>query len=75
MANRVVKRVETSKLFWKDLEEWRRHPDYKKIRREINDMLKRMSAGENAGERGFNNSVWEDIKHKHVSAKLVVFVR
>lgn len=71
---RKIKKVEVSSLFWNDLSDWRKHPGYPKIRADIGGMVSKMMRGEFAGDSPFRNKVWEDVRHLHVSSKLIVFL-
>ncbi|MCE6958500.1 hypothetical protein LAZ40_05480 [Cereibacter sphaeroides] len=74
MIRKPVTRIEVSSQFWKDLGEWRRHPDYWKIRRDIARIVQLRAAGEDGGDVTFTgNDRWGGLHHAHISAKLVVF--
>lgn len=74
MTQRRITKVEASPLFWKDLADWRKHPEYVKIRGNIGGMVARLMRGEPGGDVGFQGlHLWDGIKHLHVGAKLVVF--
>lgn len=69
-----ISKVEVSALFWKDLDDWRRHPEYAKIRANIAGLVERVLRGEPGGDVGFTGlSAWEGVKHMHVGQKLIVF--
>ncbi len=74
MSQRIIKKVEVSPLFWKDLSDWRKNPDYAKVRGNIGAMIGKVMRGEPGGEAPFRgNDAWEDVRHIHVGAKLVLF--
>ena len=76
MNQRKIKKVEVSKLFWRDLDDWRKHPEYHKIRSHIGKMVEKVMNGDPGGDVPFmGNPVWEDIRHIHVGQKLVMFTR
>ena len=69
-----ISKVEVSALFWKDLDDWRRHPEYAKIRANIAGLVERVLRGEPGGDVGFTGlSAWDGVKHMHVGQKLIVF--
>lgn len=75
MTQRTIRRVEVSSLFWRDLDDWRRHPDYDRIRADVAGMVGRMMRGEPAGDAPFRGaSFWGGVRHMHVAAKLIVFL-
>lgn len=74
MSNRKITKVEVSALFWRDLDDWRKHAEYHKIRGAIGDMVERVMRGEPGGDLPFQGlSTWGGVRHMHVGAKLVVF--
>lgn len=74
MRQRVIRKVEVSSLFWKDLDDWRRHPDYAKIRGNIGAMVAAVMRGEPGGDLPFRGlDAWEGVRHLHVGSKLVLF--
>lgn len=71
-----IKKIEVSPLFWKDLADWRKLPEYPKIRANIGAFVAAITRGESGGEMGFRGvKMWEDIKHLHVGSKLVLFTK
>lgn len=76
MTQRQVKKIEVSALFWKDLDSWRKHPDYQKIRANIGDFVNKVMRGQPGGDVNFKgNPLWEDVRHLHVGSKLIAFMR
>lgn len=72
--SREIRKVEVTSLFWKDLADWRKHPDYWRIRSQISDMVQKAARGEPAGDKPFTGgNLWTGIRHMHLAAKLVVF--
>lgn len=70
-----IKSVEVCGLFWDDLEKWRTHPKYWKIRDDISNLIQAAGRGDPTGEKPFGGlkTLWKGINHTHVSAKLIVF--
>lgn len=74
--SRPVRRVETSPLFWRDLESYRNTPLYPFIRSSISRFLGKVIKGENGGDAPFTgNTIWGDVRHLHVfKKKEVLFI-
>lgn len=74
MKQRIIKRVEVSSLFWKDLGDWRKHPEYPKIRASIGQFVANVMRGEPGGDISFAGlNSWDGVRHLHVPAKLILF--
>lgn len=74
MKHRVIRKVEVSSLFWKDLNDWRKHPEYAKIRANIGAMVSSVMRGEPGGDISFRGlDAWEGVRHLHVGSKLILF--
>lgn len=71
-----VTKVSVAPLFWADLRDWRRSPDYAKLRSSIARFVQLNAQGLPAGDQPFigNKAVWKGISHAHVGFKLTLFV-
>lgn len=74
MAKKPITEVEVAGLFWKDLADWRRHPDYDQIRRDIARVVLRRALGADGGDAPFTGGDrWSGIHHAHITSKLILF--
>lgn len=70
-----IKKVTVSPLFWSDLRDLRRSPDYVKIRGNIAKLVYLAAQGLPAGDMPFvgDKVLWKGIGHAHVGSKLTLF--
>ena len=74
MAKKPITKVEVAGLFWKDLADWRTHPDYDEIWRDIARIVLRRAKGVDGGDAPFTGGDrWGGIHHAHITSKLIVF--
>lgn len=74
MLQPPVRKVEFSRFFWKNMADWRQHPDIGLIRRNIASVVDRRARGEMAGDVPFKGGqAWNGILHAHVGKKLTLF--
>ena len=74
MQQPPIKKVEFSKFFWKNMSDWRQHPDILNIRKNMADVVQKRARGEFGGDVAFKGGNHLDgILHCHVGNKLTLF--
>lgn len=75
MLRKPITKVEIAGTFWKDLEGWRRHPEYWTIRRDVARIVQHRAAGKDGGDNPFTGGKerWGGLHHAHITSKLIVF--